>query len=143
MNVMPTLVRREFQEHRALWAAPLAMAVILVLVAVFGHFEMATMTALSADQARAIMGITVWAMSLAIFLIAGIVLSFYLLDCLYADRRDRFLELLFARCDEAGSALVFVSHDLGLASRFGRTVELRDVNRAAAPVTGDDPEAAR
>ncbi len=89
MNVMPTLVRREFQEHRALWAAPLAMAVILVLVAVFGHFEMATMTALSADQARAIMGITVWAMSLAIFLIAGIVLSFYLLDCLYADRRDR------------------------------------------------------
>ncbi len=64
-------------------------------------------------------------------------------SALDADRRDRFLELLFARCDEAGSALVFVSHDLGLASRFGRTVELRDVNRAAAPVTGDDPEAAR
>ena len=86
---MPILIRREFWEHRALWAAPLAMAVILVLIAIFGHFEMATMTALTTEQARAIMGVTVWAMSLVLFLIAGIVLSFYLLDCLYADRRDR------------------------------------------------------
>ena len=64
-------------------------------------------------------------------------------SALDADRRDRFLELLFARCEEAGSALVFVSHDLGLASRFARTVELRDVNRAAAPLSAGDPEAAR
>ncbi|MGE0582671.1 MAG: hypothetical protein AB7P31_11150 [Steroidobacteraceae bacterium] len=89
MKAMPILMRREFWEHRALWAAPLAMAVILVLVAIFGRFEMATMTALSTEQARAILGVTVWAMSLVIFLIAGIVLSFYLLDCLYSDRRDR------------------------------------------------------
>jgi putative ABC transport system ATP-binding protein len=53
-------------------------------------------------------------------------------SALDADRRDRFLELLFARCDEAGSALVFVSHDLSLASRFARTVALRQVNRAAS-----------
>ena len=52
-------------------------------------------------------------------------------SALDADRRDRFLELLFASCDEAGSALVFVSHDLSLASRFGRTVALGAVNRAA------------
>ncbi len=64
-------------------------------------------------------------------------------SALDADRRDRFLELLFARCEEAGSALVFVSHDLGLAARFARTVELRDVNRAADPVAAGDPEAAR
>ena len=64
-------------------------------------------------------------------------------SALDADRRDRFLELLFARCDEAGSALIFVSHDLGLAGRFQRTVELRDLNRAAAAVTADDPEAVR
>ena len=48
------------------------------------------------------------------------------------DRRDRFLELLFASCEAAGSALVFVSHDLTLAPRFSRTVALRDVNRAAS-----------
>ena len=51
-------------------------------------------------------------------------------SALDSDRRDRFLELLFARCDEAGSALVFVSHDLALASRFTRTVALRQLNRA-------------
>jgi putative ABC transport system ATP-binding protein len=64
-------------------------------------------------------------------------------SALDADRRDRFLELLFARCEEAGSALVFVSHDLGLAPRFARTVELREVNRAATPVSAGDPEAVR
>jgi len=52
-------------------------------------------------------------------------------SALDSDRRDRFLELLFARCEEAGSALVFVSHDLSLAPKFGRTVELPEVNRAA------------
>ena len=52
-------------------------------------------------------------------------------SALDSDRRDRFLELLFARCEEAGSALVFVSHDLSLATRFQRTVELPELNRAA------------
>ena len=52
-------------------------------------------------------------------------------SALDADRRDRFLELLFARCEEAGSALVFVSHDLSLAARFQRTVELPELNKAA------------
>lgn len=89
MNVMPTLVRREYQEHRALWLAPLVTALLLVGTAVFGHFEMATMKALTTDQARAILGITVWAMSLVIFIVAATVISFYLLDCLYSERRDR------------------------------------------------------
>ncbi len=62
-------------------------------------------------------------------------------SALDADRRDRFLELLFARCDEAGSALVFVSHDLSLAARFARTVGLRELNRSAAHAEGRDPEA--
>lgn len=57
-------------------------------------------------------------------------------SALDADRRDRFLELLFATCDEAGSALVFVSHDLSLAARFSRTVELGEVNRAARVEAG-------
>ncbi len=52
-------------------------------------------------------------------------------SALDADRRDRFLELLFASCDDAGSALVFVSHDMSLAPRFARTVELGTLNRAA------------
>ena len=46
-----------------------------------------------------------------------------------ADRRDAFVQLLFRECREAGSALVFVSHDAGLAPMFDRTVELSDINR--------------
>jgi putative ABC transport system ATP-binding protein len=55
-------------------------------------------------------------------------------SALDADRRDRFLELLFASVDGAGSTLVFVSHDLALAERFGRTVLLPSINRAALTV---------
>lgn len=55
-------------------------------------------------------------------------------SALDADRRDRFLELLFASVESAGSTLVFVSHDLALADRFGRTVLLPSVNRATLTV---------
>jgi putative ABC transport system ATP-binding protein len=49
-----------------------------------------------------------------------------------ADRRGRFLELLFERCADAGSTLVFVSHDRQLEHRFDRAVSLDDLNRAAS-----------
>lgn len=49
-----------------------------------------------------------------------------------ADRRDRFLELLFERIDEAGSSLLFVSHDRSLADRFDRETDLSIINRAGA-----------
>jgi putative ABC transport system ATP-binding protein len=53
-------------------------------------------------------------------------------SALDADRRDRFLDLLFARLEQAGSALLFVSHDLALGARFDRVVELPGINRAGA-----------
>jgi putative ABC transport system ATP-binding protein len=53
-------------------------------------------------------------------------------SALDADRRDRFLELLFASVQKVGSTLVFVSHDLSLAERFGRTLALAQLNRASA-----------
>jgi putative ABC transport system ATP-binding protein len=53
-------------------------------------------------------------------------------SALDADRRDRFLELLFASCAASATTLVFVSHDLSLASRFSRTISLPTINRAAA-----------
>jgi len=52
-------------------------------------------------------------------------------SALDTDRRERFLELLFASIERAGSSLLFVSHDLSLAVRFGRTIALPKVNRAA------------
>ena len=53
-------------------------------------------------------------------------------SALDADRRDAFVQLLFRESRQAGSALVFVSHDAGLAPMFDRTVELSDINRVCA-----------
>lgn len=50
-------------------------------------------------------------------------------SALDADRRHAFLELLFSNVKEAGSTLLFVSHDLGLADQFDRSLSLPDLNR--------------
>jgi putative ABC transport system ATP-binding protein len=49
-----------------------------------------------------------------------------------ADRRNAFLDLLFAECAAAGSTLLFVSHDLSLGSRFDRQLSLPELNQAGA-----------
>ena len=48
------------------------------------------------------------------------------------DLRESFMALLLASCADAGSALLFVSHDLRLAAHFGRRIDLPAINRAAA-----------
>jgi putative ABC transport system ATP-binding protein len=53
-------------------------------------------------------------------------------SALDTDRREQFLRLLFASCQRAGAALVFVSHDHTLMPLFSRVVALRAINRAAA-----------
>lgn len=49
-----------------------------------------------------------------------------------ADRRNAFLDLLFAECAEAGATLLFVSHDLSLSTRFNQTISLPDLNLAGS-----------
>ncbi|MDX1299436.1 MAG: ABC transporter ATP-binding protein [Pseudomonas sp.] len=51
-------------------------------------------------------------------------------SALDADAREAFLELLFAECREAGSSLLFVSHDQSLARLFDRSLSLAELNRA-------------
>ncbi len=51
-------------------------------------------------------------------------------SALDADARDAFLDLLLAECDASGAALLFVSHDAGLADRFDRAEDLAALNRA-------------
>jgi putative ABC transport system ATP-binding protein len=48
------------------------------------------------------------------------------------DHRARFLELLFECAEEAGSTLIFVSHDRGLMPLFHRAVSLTEINRPHA-----------
>lgn len=47
------------------------------------------------------------------------------------DRREAFLDVLLSACKTNRSALVFVSHDQRIASRFSRHVLLPGINRAA------------
>ncbi len=46
-----------------------------------------------------------------------------------ADARGSFIDLLSEECAKAKTTLLFVSHDLSLAERFGRTVDLMEINR--------------
>lgn len=50
-------------------------------------------------------------------------------SALDTDRRHAFLELLFRNVEEAGSTLLFVSHDLGLADLFDRSLSLAELNQ--------------
>ncbi len=52
-------------------------------------------------------------------------------SALDTDRREQFLQLLFASCQHAGATLIFVSHDHTLMPLFSRTVELADINTSA------------
>jgi putative ABC transport system ATP-binding protein len=53
-------------------------------------------------------------------------------SALDTNRREAFLQLLFESCDEAGSTLIFVSHDRTLMPLFSRDVSLPHIN--AVPV---------
>lgn len=45
-----------------------------------------------------------------------------------ADRREAFIRLLFNECDREETTIIFVSHDIGLANVFDRTIRLSDIN---------------
>jgi len=51
-------------------------------------------------------------------------------SALDANTRDRFIDLLVNECKTVGSALLFVSHDMSLASHFDRKLDLTEINRA-------------
>lgn len=94
MNVLPVLIRREFWEHRALWMAPLVVAGILLAIVASGHGvvhlpDEAVSAAFTENQKLAIFALTHWGMTVPQYLVMVIVLFFYLLDSLYAERKDR------------------------------------------------------
>lgn len=55
-------------------------------------------------------------------------------SALDADSRDRFIELLSEEAQNSGAALLFVSHDGGLAPHFDRAIDLSLINRADVSV---------
>ena len=51
-------------------------------------------------------------------------------SALDSERQVAFLDLLMRECSEAGSTLLFVSHDRRLATGFSREIALPHINRA-------------
>jgi ABC-2 type transport system permease protein len=85
-------VRREFWEHRALWIAPLVVAALLALCAAIGrvHIDVDEASDLSSQpQQVALFSIIQWVLAMPLYIVVMFVGSFYLLDCLYAERKDR------------------------------------------------------
>ena len=73
---------------------------------------------------------------IAMMLIAGpeLLIADEPTSALDADARESFLRLLFDECRDAGTSLLFVSHDQSLAPLFDRSLSLLDLNRAARPL---------
>jgi ABC-2 type transport system permease protein len=115
VNTLVMLGRRELWEHRGLWAAPLVVAglmIALCVVAVFhSHPDLraADLNWFTARQRAEAFTYASWSLSSPLFLVAYIVVFFYLCDCLYAERKDR--SILFWKS-------LPVSDELTVAAKF-------------------------
>jgi ABC-2 type transport system permease protein len=91
MNTAIWLVRREFWENRAIWIIPAVLGGLLVLASLFGGYRVLgavdLATVRTVVQAGALDGMIFIAVTF--FVVMSIYSTWYLLDCLYADRRDR------------------------------------------------------
>ncbi|HZO22973.1 MAG TPA: hypothetical protein VFB37_10775 [Steroidobacteraceae bacterium] len=92
LSTLRILIQREFWEHRALWMAPVMTSVLLIACAFPAHVDFPDFSRAASKgplHELAWYAAMQWALTGVQFLIAGIVLNFYLLDCLYAERKDR------------------------------------------------------
>jgi ABC-2 type transport system permease protein len=90
LDTMVALVRRELWEHRSLWIAACCVEGLLAIALLIGRIQMDLPEEMLSPQQRvSIFTIVQWALAQPVFIVTAIVLSFYLLDCLYAERKDR------------------------------------------------------
>ncbi len=90
LDTLVALVRRELWEHRSLWICALVVEALLAVSLLFGRINMDLPEGvLTAQQRIAIFTILQWALAQPLFIVTTIVVGFYLLDCLYAERKDR------------------------------------------------------
>jgi ABC-2 type transport system permease protein len=87
MNTTIWLIRREFWENRAIWMIPLAMSAFLLLVALFGRVDLLSVSV--QVPGRTVGQAFLTAVAATFFAVMSIYAAWYLLDCLYADRKDR------------------------------------------------------
>ena len=114
MNTYLWLVRREFWENRAIWLIPAALGALLILAALFGGYRVVgavdLTTVRAVIQAGALDGMLM--ISMTFFGVMAIYSTWYLLDCLYGDRKDR--SILFWKSMPISDS-VTVASKLGIA----------------------------
>ena len=91
-------LRREFWEHRYLWLGPgrdgcacsplCALSLAARISARTGHVGEQLPRA-TREQRVAIGSIVQWALSVPLYIVLGLLVSYYTLDCLFAERKDR------------------------------------------------------
>lgn len=115
MKTLITLVRREAWEHSAIWLVPVVMSLVLVVLAImasFGLLDELSIEMISdhdVDTREMTGGLA--AFNFALFgwfaMVMSVVGTFYLLDCLLADRKDR--SILFWKSLPASDTLTIGS----------------------------------
>jgi ABC-2 type transport system permease protein len=88
MNDFIWLVRREFWENRAIWIMPACLGVLMLVAALFGKVQVAMLSP-SAQQSELAAVFFLVAIGGIFWAAMSIYSVWYLLDCLYADRKDR------------------------------------------------------
>jgi ABC-2 type transport system permease protein len=87
MKTYSWLVRREFWENRAIWMIPAVVGGLLTVAALFGRVDLDAFA--SQAQGHTLGGMYLVALGAMFYVVMSIYSSWYLMDCLYADRRDR------------------------------------------------------
>ncbi len=85
------MMRREFWEHRALWLVPTLCAGFMAaaaLVSTRASISIDDADRVHADRAM-VLNVSQDAFAGVLFAVAAVLVSFYVLDCLYAERKDR------------------------------------------------------
>ena len=89
-----TLVKREFWEHTALWRVPAIVAALLAVLTLFSarvgiDINGAHIHQIDGSERIMVLNMSQLAWAGLVYLAAVIVVTFYSLDCLYAERKDR------------------------------------------------------
>jgi ABC-2 type transport system permease protein len=106
------LFRREFWEHRSLWITPLIVATLMALTAIPIHLGNLDLDAdsqkfISPENRLGWFTLMIWAQTVPQYLVMSIVATFYLMDCLYTERRDR--SILFWKSLPVSDSMTVIS----------------------------------
>jgi ABC-2 type transport system permease protein len=87
MNTYIWLVRREFWENRAIWMIPAVFGGLLLIAALFGQVSIPRLT--TVEESHEAAGGFLVVVGGLFYLVMAVYSTWYLMDCLYTDRRDR------------------------------------------------------